>query len=263
MLISILRYLIIAYISLILFAVFFTKPLLYPRHPSSYRDTPAIIKIKTQDQHVISAHYLKTQKKPEVILLYSHGNAGDLGWLNHYLKQFVSHGFSVFAYDYSGYGTSTGTPTEHTTYHDIEAAYRYMTQTLKIKPGHIIAYGRSLGSGPTLELAQHHRLGGIIIEGGFVNAFQVITHVPLLPFSPYQNIKKIKHIKRPILIIHAIQDQVIPFWHGQALYDAAPWPKYKLWLENAGHNTLLRTQNKTYWRALKEFVQTIKHKHIM
>ena len=257
---NLIKFIGVTYGALILIAVLFTNPLMYPVRKASYQDSASIIKIKTTQQHLLSVLYLKaksTTQKPPYVLLYSHGNAEDLGTASTYLHHFTQKGFSLISYDYSGYGTSTGQPSEINTYHDIEAVYQYLTQTLKIPSHRIIAYGRSLGAGPTLELAQHHTLAGVIIEGGFINAFRVITHFPMLPFSPYQNLDKIDTINCPLLIIHAVNDRVIPLWHGQTLYARARPPKFYFWAKDEGHNTLIEGQNQDYWKALIKFRHTL------
>ena len=76
----------------------------------------------------------------------SHGNAEDLGHIMPFLKRFHDQGFAIFSYDYHGYGTSTGKPSEKNVYADSDAAYHYLTTELRVSPNHIIVYGRSLGA---------------------------------------------------------------------------------------------------------------------
>ncbi|HAX79930.1 MAG TPA: hypothetical protein DCY88_29865 [Cyanobacteria bacterium UBA11372] len=83
--------------------------------PSTYEDTQDIIKLTTANGVSISAIYLPNPKAKYTIL-YSHGNAEDLGYGLPMLKELRDIGFSVFAYDYQGYGTSRGTPSEANAY---------------------------------------------------------------------------------------------------------------------------------------------------
>lgn len=192
-------------------------------------------------------------------LLISHGNAEDLATLNPLLEYFNHKGYSVFAYDYSGYGLNHGKPSETKTYQNIHAAYQYLTETLKIPPESIIVYGRSLGGGPSLELASHQKIAGLILESTFVSAYRVKTHIPLILFDKYKNLDKIDKVKAPILIIHGTHDEIIPFWHGQALFQKAQAPKTFYKVAQAGHNDLLLIAGEAYWSQLKQFINGIAH----
>ena len=111
-------------------------------------------------------------------------------------------GFSVFAYDYHGYGTSGGKATEQNAYEDIDAAYNYLTQVLKVPPDRIIAHGRSLGGAVAIDLASRKPLGGLVVESSFVSAFRVVTGYRIFPFDKFRNADKIRQVRCPVLIIH-------------------------------------------------------------
>jgi pimeloyl-ACP methyl ester carboxylesterase len=97
-------------------------------------------------------------------VLYSHGNAEDLGDLDRLMAPFTQLGLGVVAYDYQGYGTSEGTPTEAHLEDDILAAYRYVTETRGVAPSRVIVYGRSIGRGPSVWLASTHEVGALVLE---------------------------------------------------------------------------------------------------
>lgn len=239
------------------FIYFISDYFIFPVPKSSYQDKDLnIIKLKTQDEKTISAVYIKNPSATYTIL-FSHGNAEDLGDIYPYLERYAQHGFSIFAYDYHGYGTSTGKPSESNTYADINAAYRYLRDTLKISPEHIILHGRSLGSGPTLELASHQPVRGVILESPMVSAFQVMTIVPLFPIDKYRNNIKITSIRAPLLIIHGTKDRVIPVWHGRRLYEMANTSKTFFEVSRAGHNDVLETAGAGYWAEILKFTQNL------
>jgi hypothetical protein len=104
----------------------------------------------------------------------------------------------------------------------------------------IIALGRLLGGGVTVDLASRRPLGGLIIESTFVTAFRVLTKIPLFPSDKFRNISKIKNVNCPVLVIHGEDDEVIPFWHGEKLFQQANEPKLSLWVDGAGHNNFLK-----------------------
>jgi len=190
-------------------------------------------------------------------VLYSHGTAEDLGHLKPFFEVYRDHGYSVFAYDYQGYGTSTGHPSEKNTYRDIAAAFDYLVEKAAVEPEHIIAHGRSLGSGPAAYLAQKEPLGGLILESAFVSAFRIVTRVPLAPFDKFDNLKRLPHIHCPILIIHGLQDDVIAPWHGRKLFAAAGAPKSNLWVDQARHDDIPRAAGEDYWNAIEDLASAV------
>ncbi len=172
------------YVLLACFGQFCTDGILFYHDRPSYHDTPEIIKLTTADGKRISALYL-SNPAAKYTILYSHGNTGDLGEHRQWLETLRAMGFSVFSYDYHGFGTSEGKPSEKAAYLDIEAAYAYLTQQLHIPPERIIAFGRSLGGGPTAYLAARRPVAGVIMESTFTTGFRAVTQIPLLPFDKF------------------------------------------------------------------------------
>ncbi len=244
------------YVYLLIYGAFFADGKIFLPQDSSYQDSDQILKLNSTPDLQISALWLP-HPTATYTLLYSHGNAEDLGDVRPLLEELGSLGFSIFAYDYRGYGTSQGQPTEQGAYRDIDAAYGYLVDQLQIPPEQIIGYGRSVGSGPTVDLARRELLGGVILESPFVSAFRVLTHIPIVPFDKFANIDKIQAINAPLLILHGTEDRTIPIWHGQALYAEAQQPKYSLWVEGAGHNDLSRVAGESYGEAIQSFAQAL------
>ena len=242
------------YVGLFLFAYFLSDNMIFLPHPSSYQDSAEIIKITTSDGKKISAVYLPNPSA-KFTLLVSHGNAEDLGDDKYWLDSLRHAGFSVFAYDYEGYGTSEGKPSEKACYEDAAAAYEFLAVDLKTPPDRIIIFGRSVGSGPATYIAAKRPSGGVILQSPFISAFRVLTRIPVLPFDKFPNYKYIRHIHSPILIMHSRADSVIPFWHGQKLFDLANQPKHSFWATNADHNDM--DLAKGYMEAIQSFAATL------
>ncbi|MGY2717799.1 abhydrolase domain-containing protein 17 [Thermostichus sp. MS-CIW-19] len=231
---------------------FQSERLIFLPRPASYQDGDAIFKLTTADGLQISAVYLPNPEATYT-LLYSHGNAEDLGDILPRLAGLQQGGFAVLAYDYRGYGTSEGIPSEAAAYKDIEAAYAYLVEQ-GIPPERILVYGRSVGGGPSVYLAAQKPVGGLILESTFVTAFRVLTRIPLLPFDRFDNLSRIAQINCPLLILHGTQDRLIPFWHAEALYQAARDPKRLVPIEGADHNNLLQVAGERYLPILHQFV---------
>jgi hypothetical protein len=246
------------YIGFALFAYFLSDSMIFLPHPSSYRDSPEILKITTAGGKKISAVYL-ANPAAKFTLLVSHGNAEDLGDDRYWLDNLRHAGFNVFAYDYEGYGTSEGKSTEKTVYEDEAAAYDFLAVDLKTAPDNIIIFGRSVGAGPAAYIAARRPSAGLILQSPFVSAFRVLTRIPLLPFDKFPNYKYIRHVHSPVLIMHSHADSVIAFWHGQKMFDLANQPKQAFWAKNADHNDMDLAQG--YEEAIQAFAATLGKTH--
>lgn len=191
-------------------------------------------------------------------ILYSHGNAEDLGDLRGFLQELRAAGFSVLAYDYRGYGASARrVPTERGAYEDLAAAYAYLTGPLGVPAERVILHGRSLGGGITSHLASRRPAAGVILESTFVSAFRVAIPRPIFPFDRFATGGRLRAVHAPVLVIHGTRDEVVPYWHGQALLAAANPPRAHLWVEGAGHNDLVYVAGDRYWRTLREFAAAL------
>jgi len=222
-----------------------------PPEPS-YRDAPEILKVPTKDGDRIAAIYIAN---PAAIytLLFSHGNGEDLGSVLPLLPILRDLGFSVFAYDYRGYGLSEGRPSEPHVYADIDAAYGYLTRELQVPPQRIVAYGRSLGAGAAVDLAARRPVGGLVLESPFLSAFRVMTRVPLFPFDKFRNVDKISRARCPLLVMHGEADEIVPFRHGRQLFDKATGPKIFVAIPGAHHNDFMWVAGTRYGQALRDF----------
>ncbi|MEQ8753686.1 MAG: alpha/beta hydrolase [Coleofasciculus sp. G1-WW12-02] len=250
------RSLIFIYVFFALYVFFIADRMIFLPSPSSYPDTPDILKLTTADDIQISAVYLPNPAATYTIL-YIHGNAEDLGDIQPLLHHLHSLGFSVFAYDYRGYGTSQGSPSERNAYHDSDTAFTYLKEQLKVPPEQIIAYGRSVGGGSAVDLAARHPLAGLILESSFTSAFRVVLPIPILPFDKFPNLDKITQVNCPVLVIHGTADETIPLSHGKRLFAAAPEPKLSLWVDGASHNDLFWVAGEQYGETLQEFAQLV------
>ncbi len=240
------------YGSVCLWAWFFTDRQIFLPPPATYRDEGQLVWVPMTNGTRLAARYLP-QPGASHTILYSHGNAEDLGQLEPTLDRLHRLGFAVFAYDYPGYGLSGGKVTVGNAERAIVATYEYLTQVLQVPPHQIIVYGRSVGGGPSLYLASRQPVGGVILESTFVSIFRVVTHIPILPFDKFPNLARLQRVQVPILILHGTQDEVIPLWHGQALFQVAAEPKQALWVDGAGHNDLAWMAGDRYDDALQTF----------
>ncbi|RXH70934.1 hypothetical protein DVH24_015556, partial [Malus domestica] len=193
-------------------------------------------------------------------LLYSHDNAADLGQLyDLFLQLNLSLRVNLIGYDYSGYGASTGKPSETNTYADIEAVYECLGTEYGVSQEDLILYGQSVGSGPTPHLAAKlPRLRGVVLHSAILSGLSChvkftfcldvykSNSLKLVLFLFYairhsdgvQNFNKIKKVKCPVLVIHGTDDDIVNWLHGNAPWKMARDPYEPLWIKGGGHCNL-------------------------
>ncbi|TKY70063.1 Alpha/beta hydrolase domain-containing protein 17C [Spatholobus suberectus] len=214
-----------------------------------------VLLVDTKHGNKIVAFYLRNPYA-RLTLLYSHGNAADLGQLYDLFVQLkVNLRVNLMGYDYSGYGASTGKPSESSTYADIEAIYECLETEYGVSQEDVILYGQSVGSGPTLHLAAKlPRLRGVVLHSGILSGLRVLCHVKFtFCFDIYKNINKIKKVKCPVLVIHGTEDDVVNWLHGNGLWKMARESYDPLWIKGGGHCNLELYPD--YIRHLCKFIQ--------
>jgi len=253
---SLLSIAVLLYLGLFAVGIFLSDSYIFLPRPSSYIDTPEFLKLTTEDGNKITALYL-ANPTAKFTLLISHGNSEDLGDDRDWYEDLRTAGFSVMAYDYEGYGTSEGKPSEKRTYQNESAVYSYLVTRIKTPPERVIAFGKSVGTGPAVHIAAERPMAGLILQSPFTSTFRVLTRLPILPIDKFPNYKSIRHVHCPVLIIHGTVDSVIPVWHGKELYELANEPKRYLWVNGANHNDLEEIAGKTYIKTLQAFAASL------
>lgn len=194
------------------------------------------------------------------VLLFCHGNAGNISHRLESIKFFHDLKLSVFIFDYRGYGRSEGKVSELGTYRDVTAAWDYLSKRKEILPYQIIIFGKSLGSGVASWLALHNKPGALILESAFTSipdlAQEVYPYFPvkLLCRTRYNNLKNLSGITCPIMIIHSQDDEIVPFEHSKKLFEKAGEPKEFMKIEGT-HNEGLLTSSDMYKNGLDSFIK--------
>ncbi|KAG5007822.1 hypothetical protein JHK85_026364 [Glycine max] len=198
-----------------------------------------VLLVDTKHGNKIVAFYLRNPYA-RLTLLYSHGNAADLGQLYDLFVQLkVNLRVNLMGYDYSGYGASTGKPSESSTYADIEAIYECLETEYGVSQEDVILYGQSVGSGPTLHLAAKlPRLRGVVLHSGILSGLRVLCHVK---FTFCLDIYK------------GTEDDVVNWLHGNGLWKMSRESYDPLWIKGGGHCNLELYPD--YIRHLCKFIQ--------
>ncbi|KAE8690240.1 Cellulose synthase-like D3 [Hibiscus syriacus] len=150
-----------------------------------------VLLIDTKLGNKIVGFYLRNPYA-RLTVLYSHGNGADLGHLHDLFVQLKANlRVNLMGYDYSGYGASTGKPSESNTYADIEAVYQFLQTEYGISQEDLILYGQSIGSGPTLHLAAKlPRLRGVVLHSGILSAFVFFAMLNLHSATTFSRAQK-------------------------------------------------------------------------
>ncbi|WP_269522488.1 alpha/beta hydrolase [Coraliomargarita parva] len=245
----------IAYLALMAYAYFWADRLIFPPVAPSYSEGSGISRIQSRDGNSIAFLHLPGPTGAP-LLIYSHGNGEDLGQIRPLMEEFNRRGIGVLAYDYPGYGLSSGKASEAGTYAAADAAYQHASGQLGYAPGQMVLYGHSLGSGPSCWLAARYPVGGLVLDGAFSSTFRVMTRIKLLPWDKFDNLKRLASVQCPVLSIHGQRDKVVPFSHAEQNWRALQGRKERLWIENGGHSGLLDLIGARYWETVLPFIQS-------
>ncbi|MGB5623101.1 MAG: alpha/beta hydrolase [Gammaproteobacteria bacterium] len=215
------------------------------------------VRIGTADG--VSLHGWFIPGESERVLLFFHGNAGNISHRVDSIRQFHQLGLSVLIIDYRGYGESGGRTTEAGIYRDAEAAWDYLIGTRDVQPDQIILFGRSLGASVAAWLAARREPLALIVESSFSSVPDIGQE--LYPWLPVRWLSRLRHataesireVRCPVLVIHSRDDEIIPFHHGQAIFDAAPEPRDFVALHGSHNDGFIRDQQ-TYLQGLSAFL---------
>ena len=221
--------------------------------------------------------------KEDKVLLFCHGNYGNISYNTERIRFFHSLGFSILAFDYRGFGQSTGqsesqpesqpesqsdtrsVPNEKSTYADAVSAWRYLTETRGISPERITTMGHSMGGAIAIYLATQpiaQNMARLIITSSFttmedaVKAKRIYSLFPIrqLLTEPFDSMSRVKNLSVPVLYVHGDQDFDVPAPMSQQLYDASPEPK-RIWLApGASHNNIYSELGDRYAEVIQRFM---------
>ena len=216
------------------------------------------VEITTSDGERLHGWFVP-HPEPRGVLLFFHGNAGNISHRLESIALFHRLRLEVFIFDYRGYGRSSGRPGEDGSYRDAEAAWGYLVDERGIEPERIVLFGRSMGAAIAARQAAAAPPGGVILESAVTSVADIGAE--LYPFLPvrllarlrYETASHLAHTDRPVLIIHSRDDEIIPFHHGQRLLAAAGGPARLLEIRG-DHNTGFLRSGRLYTDGIDRFL---------
>lgn len=198
------------------------------------------------------------------VVLFNHGNAGNLTHRASKLAGLLSLGLSVFIYDYQGYGKSEGIPSLSGVIEDAEAAFDYLRKERDYASEQIIIYGESIGAAVAGRLSKLRSCAALILESPFISLeylakelLPILNVYPsfLFPSPHLDNLDIVKTEHPPLLIIAGEKDSLVPCTHGKQLFKQALEPKTLALLPNNGHNDICILDTEGYSACLDKFLK--------
>ena len=217
------------------------------------------VKIITDDKIDLLAWYHNKDINKFKTILFLHGNAGSLENRIHKINHFEDMNINFLLLSWRGFSGNKGKPTEKGLYQDARSAVKWLVKQGVIEEN-IIIYGESLGTGITTEIAQNKNFAGIILETPFTSMVAAgkskypIFPIKLLLKDKYESDKKIKNIKSPVLIMHGEEDQIVPFWMGEKMFQMANEPKYSYFTKFDDH---MMEYDENLVLELKKFIKSL------
>ncbi|MEL6810794.1 MAG: alpha/beta hydrolase [Bacteroidota bacterium] len=213
--------------------------------------------LETRDGARLNALHFKTQH-PKGLILYYHGNAGDLSRWGEITSYFDQFGYDVLVMDYRTYGKSTGDLSEAALYKDAELFYNKAKEWFP--EDKITVYGRSLGTTFATHVASKNQPKQLILEAPFYNLefvakkrYWFLPVKPLLRYS-FPTSEKIPKVSCKVTIFHGTEDGIVPYENGKLLKKTLPQSQISLVeIEGGFHNDLINYQE--YRNGVAELLQ--------
>ncbi len=216
--------------------------------------------LESSNQNKIHGWYLPVKDSKQVLLFF-HGNGGNISHRGDSLKIFNRLGLNVLIIDYQGYGKSEGSPGEQKMYDDALVAWNFLITKKKFKPDDIVVFGRSLGGAVAANLAVDVNPRALILESTFSSvkdmAKRLLPVISRIVYSRYEfnTAQKITKNRAPLLVLHSRDDDIIPFELGEKVYQAAGKPKIFIVMAGDHNNGFVQSQP-AYEQALNNFLST-------
>jgi uncharacterized protein len=220
--------------------------------------------IETSDGELLHAWYCRA-KKPVASGVFCHGNTGNLTTSADVIPHLLDAGFSVLFFDYRGFGRSSGRPSVRGVISDGVTAARFH-ETIRPQGLPSILYGFSLGGAVAAQVIRRHPFDALILQSTFTSLPQItrvlFPRIPLHFFAGnlFDTIKVIRRLQVPLLVLHGTDDEVIPCWMADDIFDSCESPRRLHRVEGGMHKDLfVRDPDSLVW-AISQFIAELPRK---
>lgn len=205
------------------------------------------VTLDTADNVRLHGWYIPNPQS-EQVLLFFHGNAGNISHRRDSIELFHRLGLNIFIIDYRGYGKSRGKPDEQGLYLDAATAWRYLTEEKGLPNNQILIFGRSLGGAVAARLASGVQARALILESTLSSAhdfaravFPVLSRLVVMRYD-FNTAENIRRVHYPVLVLHSPADEIMPFHLGEKIFQAAHTPKHFVRMQGDHNNGFLQSQ---------------------
>lgn len=270
-LLRILRILAISYLAILILARLFESHLLFfPNIPARLEGDWSPVGLPIEDTWLlcpdgtkIHAWWIPAQNAQFTFLAF-HGNAGNIAMRADVYRVLGKISANVLAVEYRGYGHSQGSPSEKGLYQDAAVAYQHLVETRRINPKTIVVFGQSLGSAVAAQLASNSEVGGVVLEAPFPSLsvvaqriFWFLPGIQLTVATQFRTDRRLARITVPVLVVHCLQDPVIPSDLVEQVYHAAKEPKFIVRVQGQCHEEASLIDPVHYRDSLQAFLRAV------
>lgn len=249
---------------------------------SGYRITPdklnlehQVVTLTTSDNITLKNWWLPAQPNQQTgealgTILFLHGNAENISTHIHSIAWLPRRGYNVFMLDYRGFGHSEGKPKLPEIFQDIDAAVAWLHRQTSVQNRPLYLLGQSIGGaiGTTWISQSNHQeaFSAMVLDAPFASwpkiaryamsrQWQTWAALPVTYFVPSQwdAEQHIKQLKKPLMVIHSLEDQVIPIAQTRTIYKNCT--STKQWLEAKGPHVATFGQKE----SREAFLQFLNH----
>jgi len=190
-----------------------------------------------------------------------HGNAGAAWHRSYYVHAFVPMGFNVILAEYPGYGGRRGVPSEASLVKDacqtVQLAFDEFGTPLYL-------WGESLGCGVAAAVAANSPVpvAGLVLVTPWDSltdlAQSLYWYLPvrLLLRDRFDSVKNLQGFNKPVAVVMALQDEIIPAARTLRLFQSLNQPKHLWKFPSAGHNSWPTDPDAEWWGEVMRFISS-------
>ncbi len=244
-----------------------TKSIFYPRKSTQPIDDKDHL-VETADNNKVGIRFF-IKDKDAPTLLYYHANAELTSEYDVFSEYYHHYGINLIVAGYRGYGHSTGEPDKNNLHNDSVVIFDYVRDYLNDNSfsSKFVVMGRSLGSAAAAEVINKRMedLEGCIIESGFATETPLLSLMNINPTDidfkledGFENLKKFKEYRKPLLVIHSELDEIIPLSQADMIMIECPSENKRMFrVEGAGHNNIISIAREHYFANIRDFIESI------
>jgi len=190
----------------------------------------------------INALWFKPEVQSKGLIIYFHGNAGNLHRWGEVADGFTESGYELLIMDYRGYGKSGGKPNEKVLYHDAKVLWHWAKE--RTENDNIIIYGRSLGAAVAAQLATQVEAEMVILETPFHELRGAVSFLlkPVIAIFPlnytFPTKEYLKEVTVKVFVFHGTKDLVVPLASALKLKEALKAEDEFVIVEGATHDNI-------------------------